>query len=599
MRGARPVLGFFLPLGVIAILATLLVYSLIGLAQTERKMRLDASTNMIWVLSRAESASLRFAQALARSELGTGSQDDLTLRYAILLSRLGLIDEGPQRRRMIALGYEAELEQTIQAARAIEPLVSTAAAADFPHARDTAESIAVWLGRAANAAMVAEWNELGGQLDQYRDEIWQIIVWLVGIAIAGGILSAFLIHSLVVSRRRTELLYRERDFSSLLVASSGEGILAFDRNLRCTLWNDAMQRLIGWSAERAVGKTLGDISGFFAVDGVARRFREALNGTSSSMSDKALFQPDTPDARYVDMRCFPLKDDEGIIGAIAFIGDVTERHAAQRELARHRDHLEELVAARTRELIAALERERAAAELYSNFATMVSHQFRTPLAIVDSTLQRLIRRNEHVTADEMVARAHTARGAIERLTRLVESTLDAARLDAGQIELSSGPCEINALVAAVCARQREETSDREIVFKPATDTALSVMCDPAHAEHALANLVSNAVKYSPPQAPVRVDIEASPTHVHCLVHSEGDPIPDADRDKLFERYFRGRNSAGKVGIGVGLYMARALARMQGGDVELVDSGRDGTVFALVLPLLGATASAKVPDRPEG
>lgn len=599
MRGARPVLGFFLPLGVIAILATLLVYSLIGLAQTERKMRLDASTNMIWVLSRAESASLRFAQALARSELGTGSQDDLKLRYSILLSRLGLINEGPQRRRMIALGYEAELEQTIRAGREIEPLVSNAASADLAQARDTAESIAVWLGRAANAAMVAEWNELGGQLDQYRDEIWQIIVWLVGIAIAGGILSAFLIHSLVVSRRRTELLYRERDFSSLLVASSGEGILAFDRNLRCTLWNDAMQRLIGWSAERAVGKTLGDISGFFAVDGVARRFREALNGTSSSMSDKALFQPDTPDARYVDMRCFPLKDDEGIIGAIAFIGDVTERHAAQRELARHRDHLEELVAARTRELIAALERERATAELYSNFATMVSHQFRTPLAIVDSTLQRLIRRNEHVTADEMVARAHTARGAIERLTRLVESTLDAARLDAGQIELSSGPCEINALVAAVCARQREETSDREIVFKPATDTALSVMCDPAHAEHALANLVSNAVKYSPPQAPVRVHTEATPTHVRCLVRSEGDPIPDAERDKLFERYFRGRNSAGKVGIGVGLYMARALARMQGGDVELVDSGRDGTVFALVLPLSGANASAEVQDRPEG
>src|SRR5690606_8663373 len=107
---------------------------------------------------------------------------------------------------------------------------------------------------------------------------------------------------------------------------------------------------------------------------------------------------------YVDIRCFSLRDGARIIGAILLVSDVTERRAAQKEIADHRDHLEQLVEARTQELDAALTRERATAELYQNFGTMISHQFRTPLAIVDSTLHRLMRRRDKLTPEEVLER---------------------------------------------------------------------------------------------------------------------------------------------------------------------------------------------------
>lgn len=77
-------------------------------------------------------------------------------------------------------------------------------------------------------------------------------------------------------------------------------------------------------------------------------------------------------------------------------------------------------------------RERAAADLYRNSAAMISHRFRTPLAVADSALQRLIRRGAQAGAGEIATRAARAREAIAGLTRLVESTLDAARLETGQ-----------------------------------------------------------------------------------------------------------------------------------------------------------------------
>lgn len=589
MRAARPFLDLLLPVGVIVILAILLLSSLLGLMQTERNMRIEASTNMLWVLSRAEVASLNLAQTLGQLDSGAAEQDDILFRHDMLLSRLSLIGAGPQRRRMAALGFEEGFDELYGQIREMGPPLPQAGNTDSVAAQALANEIAAFMGRAANSAMVAEWDKLGEQLDEYRDDIWQIVFLLVGIAVAGGALSAFLIHSLVLARRRNALLYRERDFSSLLIASSEDGILAVDPDMRCTLFNEAMERLVDCSAERASGRALSEISGFFATGEAEDALHKALGGSPASLTDLALFVPNAASPLYVDLRCFPLRNGDRIIGAIAFVSNVTERHRAQSELARHRDHLEDLVRERTEELNTALDRERAANEIYASFAAMVSHQFRTPLAIVDSALQRLIRRREHVTSGELVERAQKARAAIERLTRLVESTLDAARLEAGQIEMKNEACDLAALVEAVCERQREEEPGRKVVVAIDDSGPLAVTCDPAHAEHALANLTANAIKYSPPHTPINVSLVTTSTHARCLVESFGTPIAQEDRGKVFERYFRGANAQGKVGTGIGLYMARALARMQGGDIELVESSFDRTVFALNLPLSDTSA----------
>src|SRR5699024_5480223 len=116
-----------------------------------------------------------------------------------------------------------------------------------------------------------------------------------------------------------------------------------------------------------------------------------------------------------------------------------------------------------------------------------------------------------------------------------------------------------------------------------------VFCDPAHAEHVLENLLSNAVKYAPPGTPVSVMLHGDAQHLFCDVHSAGARIAGEDRAHLFERNYRGANSVGVAGTGIGLFVARTLARMQGGDVSLQPGG-DGVTFRLTLPRFGGATT---------
>src|SRR5699024_1678922 len=141
-----------------------------------------------------------------------------------------------------------------------------------------------FFGRAANAAMIAGWEELGGRLDTYRDQLRQTIAFLVGIMVAGGILAVTLAVALRQAYQRNRMLRRERDFSSLLMSSSGEGILAVDRAGRCTLWNAAMADMVGKTAEQAVGRKLTEVTGFFDIAAVRRGVARALGGETSQLT---------------------------------------------------------------------------------------------------------------------------------------------------------------------------------------------------------------------------------------------------------------------------------------------------------------------------
>jgi signal transduction histidine kinase len=194
-----------------------------------------------------------------------------------------------------------------------------------------------------------------------------------------------------------------------------------------------------------------------------------------------------------------------------------------------------------------------------------------------------MRRSHILSAAEVVERGGKARHAIARLIKLVESTLDAARLDAGQIEIRSQACDLGQLAAEICNRQNELPPQRKIIVQLAGRNSAIAFCDPVHAENILVNLLSNAVKYSLAGTPISVSVVPYGDRVECSVSNHGGIACPAERDALFERYFRGRNAEGRPGIGIGLYMARTLARMQGGDVRLEGSDEERVTFTLVLP----------------
>lgn len=571
-----------LPLTAVLVFAVLLAFSLLRMFEVERGMRVEAEQNMLWVFHQSEVAALRLTETVARAELGQADRDELALRFDLLASRITLLNDGPQRRFILDVGLGAEFDALRQSLDALATRVETLTPDQGSELRAALAPWARFFGRAANIAMVAEWEKLGARLETYGTQLGQIILSLIGILIAGGILTGSLFASLHQFLRKNRMLQRERDFSGLLISSSGEGILAINHTRQCTLWNTAMTEMVGISAERAIGRQLSDVTGFFDTTQIRRALAQALDGKTSQLALQPLFVPDAERPRHVDLRFFPMRNETAIVGAIAFLHDASDRYTAQQKDAQDRDRLEELVAERTKDLDSALKRERSAADLYRNFAAMVSHQFRTPLAVADSALQRLIRRGPQADSAEMAERAGRARTAIAGLARLVDSTLDAARLDAGQLSTRRAQCDLAEIIQTVCRRQLEAVPERPIDISLGTTTAPQAFCDPAHAEHILENLLSNADKYATPGTPVCVTLHSDANTLVCDVHNAAPPICAHDQQRIFERNHRGANSIGVPGTGIGLFMARTLARMQDGEVSL-QPYEDGITFRLTLP----------------
>ncbi len=581
-RSRNTVLGLILPLGAALAFVMLLTFSLLRMFEVQNAMRVGAEQNMLWVLHQGEIAARRMSQTVALAELGEAGQDDLSLRLDILASQIALLNDGPQRRFVERIGMERDLDLLRSALVDIVPIVDGFTPADGVRLRGALTPFTQVFGRAANAAMIEEWDALGGRLEAFRAQLRQIIASLIGIMVAGGILAVMLILALRQTRQRNRMLRRERDFSGLLISSSGEGILAINRDAQCTLWNSAMAAMMGKPADQAVGRTLPEVAGFFETAPVQQGLAQAIAGQTSHVSFQPLFAQGCDRPLYVDLRFYPMQNDGAIIGAILFMHDVSDRHAAQQKDAQDRDRLEELVAERTRDLDDALRRERSAADLYRNFAAMVSHQFRTPLAVADSALQRLIRRGPNADPGEVAERAGRARSAIAGLTRLVDSTLDAARLDAGQIGARRVKCDLGDMIETVCNRLRDAAPGRAIEISHASASQSAAFCDPAHAEQVLENLLSNADRYAPLGTPISVTLHGTEEWLCCDVSNSGPAMSAEDRDQIFERNHRGANSVGVPGTGIGLFMARTLARMQGGDVTLLPGGTDVT-FRMTLP----------------
>lgn len=252
-----------------------------------------------------------------------------------------------------------------------------------------------------------------------------------------------------------------------------------------------------------------------------------------------------------------------------------------------------------------LQRERDDASYMRNIAAVVSHQMRGPLAVIDSAAQRLL-------ADPELAAQQDASAAILRIRRQVRRVLhfmDQAML-AGTIESRSWqarvqPVAVEDLLAMVMAHDAIQGSRDRLVPPPPGRARLRVLCDPDLAFHALVNIVENALKYSPEGSPVELRVTGAGAMAAISVTDHGRGIPSAEREAIFQRFRRGSNALDRPGTGVGLWLARRLAEIQGGTVRVASDGRTGARFDLCLPLAvsaGRPLPAAVPgfgDLPAG
>jgi two-component system OmpR family sensor kinase len=227
------------------------------------------------------------------------------------------------------------------------------------------------------------------------------------------------------------------------------------------------------------------------------------------------------------------------------------------------------------------------AQTLRRFTADASHELRSPLSRLRTELELALRRPRE--AASYVETLHSSLEEVERLTLLVDELLVLARLDAGQERGAVETVSLNRLAEETVRRLEPVARDRQvqIVLEPSPPVAATVARSGAGL--VLANMLDNAIKFSPAQGAitVRVGLAATGTEAILTVADQGPGIAAGDLPHLFERFYRGAaaRSDATPGVGLGLALSQAIAQAHGGRLEASNGPGGGALFTLRLPLV--------------
>ncbi len=225
------------------------------------------------------------------------------------------------------------------------------------------------------------------------------------------------------------------------------------------------------------------------------------------------------------------------------------------------------------------------------FWRAVTHELRTPMqalmgyaALVDpgTPFGKL---QEYLT----IIRQET-----DRLARVVDELHQQVELDSGQMNIRSAAIALADIVETAASDCEAWASDRAVLTNIAPEAPL-VAADSVRVRHILDCLLRNAVRYSPDETPIHVSISIQPggRFVLVSVKDKGSGIPDEFKAAIFERLVQVARGGGRArwGLGLGLYVSREIARRMGGDIQLIESGPQGSTFGLTLPIAAEAGTA--------
>jgi signal transduction histidine kinase len=273
---------------------------------------------------------------------------------------------------------------------------------------------------------------------------------------------------------------------------------------------------------------------------------------------------------------------------VVFRTNAVELVRSQRMLARQAAMLEEQLA-----------QEQRLALLQRNFVSMASHEFRTPLTIIDGHARRLIKMKDSIARQEIGERGGKVRAAVLRLTHLIDNLLNSSRvIDGADLYFQPEAMDAAALLREVCQLHREMVPGVHVIERIAP-AAIPLVGDAKLLFQAFSNLLSNAVKYSPGGGAIDLGAELDGEEVVVAVIDRGIGIPAGDLDRVFERYHRGSNVSGIVGTGVGLYLVKMTIDLHRGQIEVKSKEGEGSRFTVRLPISREAPDAGHDEPPVG
>jgi PAS domain S-box-containing protein len=360
---------------------------------------------------------------------------------------------------------------------------------------------------------------------------------------------------------RNESLYREAEGERAtlrdIVGHSTDGIYTVGPDRAVRSWNPAMVSLTGYSEEEAVGQKCFNLLRARDGEGVDMCAADcpilaAAKSGQEEVRDASVLNKDGV-ARWIRYAHAPIVGSDGEMDAdVVVVRDVT--------------------------------RERQTDELKADFVASVSHELRTPLTPIKGFLMTLLREDRDFTQDRRHEYYKLMLVQSQRLERLIEDLLEVTRLETGAGLVDSTPIDAIDLVRQVVDRFTSEDPDR-VVTVIAPNHAVYCRGDWMRTDQVLANLLSNALRYSPANEPVEVRLLPQGREVVFEVRDSGPGISLDEQSRIFERFQRGGHylTREQGGAGLGLYLAKRLVEAMGGRIWVSSRLGSGSVFAFALP----------------
>lgn len=399
---------------------------------------------------------------------------------------------------------------------------------------------------------------------------------LVPAAAAGfNLIFATVLDAVDVERRRLasarETIDRQQRVADAILDTVDVGLLLLDRDGRYQRMNRRHEDFMRLAFPEGHQGQAGQLGLVYDEDGVSLLTREQMPSYRASQGEEfddcRMWVGDDPLTwRALSVSARSVRDDEGrFAGAALAYKDVTEFMRALR--------------------------------VKDEFVASVSHELRTPLTSIRGYVDILLERDD-LTVEQRAQLEVVARNG-ERLGRLVDDLLDTAWVGGRPMDVVRSWHDLSEIVRASVEAARPAADSAGVELELDVPEALSALIDAQRIAQAIDNLVSNAIKYTPPGGRVEVRLVVDAGRIEICVADSGIGIQAADRDRLFTRFFRSRHAEEQSaqGLGLGLNITKAIVESHGGRIEVDSEVGRGSVFRIRLPVeSGSAGPGEATDR---
>ena len=345
-----------------------------------------------------------------------------------------------------------------------------------------------------------------------------------------------------------------------ILESTADGVLIMDAAHSIQRFNRALAKLTGWSAAEAIGRAHDEVIKWARREpGPDLAEAEAggwpLGSTPAPLYVEGDLQRKGGGYTAAGITYAPLFDREGrLVNLIANVRDITKFREAE--------------------------------ELKSTFISIISHELKTPVALIKGYAETLQREDARWDSRTVRESLNVIVEEADRLAELIENLLDASRLQAGALKLNLTETPLDQLAARMVEKFKTQSpAGKHLLSAEFPPDFPGVMGDEERLTQVLSNLLSNAIKYSPAGGRVAVRGRVEPQQVVISVSDEGPGIAAADLPRVFDRFYRADSDLTKraKGAGLGLFLAKAIVEAHNGRIWAESMPGKGTTFSFSLP----------------